>query len=102
VSRNVYTVPLDTDLEQMLISAERYACGRRTYIVGDTTSYLISLLPHMSVWCLDVLKNDMREQAEYADRLGADVWGHACDKEKWDKFIAALDKEIERRVKSRQ
>ena len=100
MSRNVYTVPLDTDLEQMLISAERYACGRRTYIVGDTTSYLISLLPHMSDWCIKVLKNDMNEQKAYAARSGANVWGHAYDKAKWDKFIAALDKEIERRVRN--
>ena len=99
---NTYTIPLDTSLEQMLISAERYACGRRTYIVGDTTSYLSHLLPRLSDWCLKVLQNDMREQTGYAERSGVDVWGHACDKEKWDKFIAALDKEIERRVKSRQ
>ena len=34
------TVPLCEKFEQMIVSAERYAFGRRTYIVSDTCAYI--------------------------------------------------------------
>ena len=56
-------VPLDKDFESMLISAVRYAFGRRTYIVDSTTSYVGFLLPKLSDWCLSILNRDYTDNA---------------------------------------
>ena len=91
-------VPLDRDFEQMLISAERYACGRMSYIVGTTVDYILSLLPHLSDWCIGVMQNDMKSEFEMYERapdlknLGMD-----CDYRQWVRFREALDAEMERR-----
>ena len=91
-------VPLDRDFEQMLISAERYACGRMSYIVGTTVDYILSLLPHLSDWCISVMQNDMKSEFEMYERapdlknLGMD-----CDYRQWVRFREAIDAEMERR-----
>ena len=89
---------LTRDLESMLISAERYACGRKTYIVGTTVTYLISLLPKLSDWCVDVLFRDMNTISDAVKVTGcAELWGDDCDRKEWARFIAALNEEIKRR-----
>lgn len=40
-----------SEYEHMLISAVRYALGRRTYIVGLTVNYVIKELPRLSDSC---------------------------------------------------
>lgn len=91
-------VPLDRDLEQMLISAERYACGRMTYIVGTTVDYILSMLPHLSDWCIGVMQNDMKSEFDMYERApNAKNLGMSCDYVKWLKFKDALDEEMERR-----
>lgn len=94
-------VPLDIHFEQMIISAERYACGRRTYIVSDTVNYILSLLPLLSDWCLGVMMTDMYTNLEYEATLsgkdGLSVFGDACDKREWMKFIEKCREEINKR-----
>ena len=91
-------VPLDRDFEQMIISAERYACGRMSYIVGTTVDYILSLLPHLSNWCIGVMQNDMKSEFDMYERapdlknLGMD-----CDYRQWVRFREALEAEMERR-----
>lgn len=91
-------IPLDKDFEQMLISAERYACGRRTYIVKETVDYILSLLPHLSDWCITVMQNDMKSEFDVAERMQRKI-GMSCDHEQWAKFRDALDEEMKGRVK---
>lgn len=87
-----HSIPLTRDIESMLISAERYALGRRTYIVSDTIRVLIELLPQLSDWCLDALAKDMRSQLALEQRReNPDVWGDACDRQEWYRLIAAID-----------
>lgn len=94
MSKTEKTLPLDRDLEMMLISAERYAFGRRSYVVGTTVDYLISLLPRLSDWCKDVLLRDLTDERERADRIGNwDYWGDECDKRAWLRFLDALNEE---------
>lgn len=89
---------LERNLEQMLISAERYACGRMSYIVGTTVDYILSLLPHLSDWCIGVMQNDMKSEFEmYEHAPNAKNLGMSCDYVKWLKFKDALDAEMERR-----
>ncbi len=93
-----YQVLLDTTLEQMLISAERYACGRMSYIVGTTVDYILSMLPHLSDWCIGVMQNDMKSAFEMYERApGLKNLGMDCDYRQWDNFRKALDAEMERR-----
>ena len=91
-------VRLDKDLEQMLIGAERYACGRRTYIVADTVNYLIAMMPYLSDWCLGVMRNDLESVFGMAERSGRkELLGDACDYMDWSKFCDALAVEISKR-----
>lgn len=89
-------VPITNKFEQMLISAERYACGRRTYIVKETVDYILSLLPHLSDWCITVMQNDMKSEFDMAERMQRKI-GMSCDHEQWVKFRDALDEEMKRR-----
>lgn len=94
------TLPLDLNLESMLISAERYAFGRRTYIVSMAVGYLIPLLPRLSNWCIGVMYQDLSDEQARAIRIGKwDYWGDPCDRADWMKLLDALGKEKEWRAK---
>ena len=89
---------IDKSLETMLISAERYACGRRTYIVSDTVNYILHLLPKLSDWCVGVMRQDMIDQFGMVQRTGNQyLMGDSCDYMEWSRFALALDEEVNRR-----
>lgn len=91
-------VPLDRNLEQMLISAERYACGRMSYIVATTVDYILSLLPYLSDWCIGVMQNDMKSEFEMYERApNIKNLGMDCDYRQWVRFKEALNAEMEGR-----
>ncbi|NBH61993.1 hypothetical protein D1841_18560 [Neglecta sp. X4] len=69
-----------TDYESVLICALRYALGRRSYMVGIVTRYIISEIPKLSNKCKKIMITDI-EQAPY--------YGDECDKDDW---IRLLDK----------
>ena len=52
-----------TDYEHMIISAERYALGRITYIVNLTVNYILQEIENdkLSDSCLDVIRKDIKE-----------------------------------------
>ena len=92
-------VPIDKDFEHMMISAVRYAFGRRTYIVLTTIEYVGLLIPKLSDWCLNVLQKDFESEKELAER--ANIWrtfGDPCDRVRWFKFYEALVAESKKRV----
>ena len=85
------TIPLTTDTETMLISAVRYACGRRTYIVGMTVGYMIPLLPRLSDWCINIMERDISEQFAMPERTGGNlILGDECDVRDWTRFLTAV------------
>lgn len=91
-------IPLDRDFEQMLISAERYACGRMTYIVGTTVDYILALLHNLSNWCIGVMQNDMKSEFEmYGRAPDLKNLGMDCDYRQWVRFREALNAEMESR-----
>lgn len=91
-------VPIDRDFEQMLISAERYACGRMSYIVATTVDYILSLLPYLSDWCIGVMQNDMKSEFEMYERApNLKTLGMEFDYKQWERFRDALNKEMEGR-----
>lgn len=95
---NQKTVPLDEPFEQMMISAERYAFGRRTYIVSKTVGYITPLIHELSDWCLGVLKDDLQSEIDLAERLGNySNFGHDCDRQNWLAMHKKVCEEIERK-----
>ena len=92
------TLELNQDLEQMLISAERYAVGRRTYMVGATVDYITPLLPVLSDWCLSILQNDLERERDLMMRVpGSEPFGDKIDCDKWLGFMNDLSAEIKKR-----
>lgn len=92
-------VAIDQSFEEILISAERYACGRRTYVVKDTVSYILALLPHLSNWCIGVMQNDLKSEFGLVERSGrTDMLGDDCDYRQLVKFRDELYAEMKRRA----
>lgn len=71
-----------TDYEHILISALRYALGRRTYIVEQTVDYIIKELPKLSFQCKRIMIHDIEHPL-----CG---YGDPCDKEDWMRLLAEL------------
>ena len=76
-----------TDYEHIIISAERYALGRMTYIVELTVNYILQEIDDdkLSDSCLDIIRNDIKEAKNY---------GMECDKEQWLKLLKRIEEVI--------
>ena len=76
-----------SDYEQMIISAERYALGRMTYIVEITVNYILKDIEEnkLSDECLDVIAEDIR----HTKNLGME-----CDKKDWLKLLDKIEEVI--------
>lgn len=76
-----------TDYEQIVISAERYALRRMTYIVELTVNYILQEIEEdkLSDSCLNVIKNDIKEARDY---------GMECDKKQWLKLLNRIEEVI--------
>ena len=72
-----------SDYEHMLISALRYALGRRTYIVEITVNYIIKEIPKLSDKCKAIMVHDIEHP------LGS--YGDECDKADWMRLLAELE-----------
>lgn len=70
-----------TDYEHILISALRYALGRRTYIVELTCRYIERQIPILSGYCKHLMIKDIESQKNYGDE---------CDKEDWMRLLDKL------------
>lgn len=98
IAEEIKIIALDSNFEQMLISAERYACGRRTYIVQDTVTYILGLLPFLSDWCIGVMQEDLKGKFIMYER--SDGWfslGDDCDRVKWELLRDRLNEEMNNR-----
>lgn len=101
-------IELNDNFETILICAERYACGRESYMPSLVIDYITPLLPHLSDRALSVLNDDMRMVDEMdrrhksleitpEDRYG--VWGDdLIDKPGWMRFWKAVRAEIKKRL----
>lgn len=75
--------------EQMLISAVRYALGRRSYIVSDTCEFVAGLRMKLSKKCLNILIRDIEGTMEMYHRSG-NLCGDACDEADWNRLLEKL------------
>lgn len=86
------------DDEMFFIAAERYAMGRRTYIVSTVAQYIKNRVPKLSDWCLGFLKQDYEEKQREQERCpDYKMFGDECDKKDWDAMYAAVTQELGRR-----
>jgi len=81
------------DLSAMLLSAERYALGRATYIVNWTCEVLTNNLDLITLHDKKVMIRDIK-QASY---LGWD-----CDKKEWMNLLKILENKVESEEKENE
>lgn len=76
-----------TDYEHIIVSAERYALGRMTYIVELTVNYILQEIEEdkLSDKCLYIISEDIKT----AQSLGME-----CDKEQWLKLLKRIEEVI--------
>ena len=76
-----------TDYEHIVISAERYALGRKTYIVELTVNYILQEIEEdkLSDSCLNVIRKDIKEAKDY---------GMECDQKQWLKLLKRIEEVI--------
>lgn len=72
------------DLSAMLIGAERYALGRRTYIVKWTCEFISNNLHLLTEKDKQVIIRDLENSTNYGDE---------CDKNEWMLLLNKLRKE---------
>ena len=70
-----------TDLSMLLVSAERYALGRRTYIVSWTCDVIKNNLHLLTKKDKDVMIRDIESAVNYGD---------SCDEREWKKLLKVL------------
>lgn len=85
-------IELDENLESILICAERYACGRRTYMPGIVVGYIKPLITMLSDKTLAVIYNDISD-AVARDDLG----DPEIDAPLWIDLFNAIGERLERR-----
>lgn len=71
------------DISAMLLSAERYALGRQTYIVEWTCSFIANNLHLITEGNRKVMIRDIEQQEEYG-------YGMKCDEEQWINLLKIL------------
>lgn len=74
------------DLSTMLVSAERYALGRRTYIVQWTCEFITKNLNLITEKDKQVMIRDIEKPISYGDE---------CDKICWLKLLEVLKRSLE-------
>lgn len=75
------------DISMMLVSAERYALGRRTYIVSWTCELIDENMHLLTYKDKNVMIRDIKEAYSYGDE---------CDKQNWMILLEKLRKEVEK------
>ncbi|MGX2974437.1 hypothetical protein ACWIUH_05565 [Ursidibacter arcticus] len=80
------------EFQMLIISAERYAIGRMTYVVSETCDLIANYLPSLSNNTLSVLIRDIKS---YPKDSGS--YGSKCDNENWLNLLSLLEAEYEKR-----
>ena len=69
------------DLSMILVSAERYALGRRTYIVNWTCEFIENNLALLTEKDRQVMIRDLENPISYGDE---------CDEKDWKRLLEVL------------
>ena len=76
-----------TNYEHIVISAVRYALGKKTYMVGLTVNYILEEIEYdkLSDECLIIIRRDIKNAEDY---------GMECDKKQWLKLLNRIEEVI--------
>lgn len=85
-------IEIDENFETILICAERYACGRRTYMPGIVEDYITPLIPQLSDKTLVVLRNDIEDASMWGSLGNPDI-----DAPLWLGLLERIKNELKRR-----
>lgn len=83
-------VPIDDDFQEMLVSAERYALGRMTYIVSLTVDYITPMIRNLDLKYINIMIDDITGHSDLGYGMDMD--------EEWEKLLSRLRAEKERRT----
>ena len=72
-----------SDISAMLVSAVRYALGRRTYIVEWTCNFIKNNIHLLTDKDIQIIIQDIERQKEYG-------YGNECDKKIWLSLLEFL------------
>lgn len=78
------------DLEMMLLSALRYALGRRSYITSATAEWVRRYWNQLSPAFQGFIIRDLREELERYERMGMTL-GEQVDHDGWVKLLRVLE-----------
>lgn len=82
-------IELNDDFESILVCAERYSCGRMTYMPSVVVDFITPLLSQISTKTLVVFKRDIE---------GAGYYGsESIDKPLWMSFLKSVNDELRER-----
>ena len=81
------TIKIDRDLKDIVISALRYALGRKTYITGLTSDFIINNPSLIDERVKKVMIKDLEEYFAYRDCYYND---DECDYQSWLKLYEFL------------
>ena len=73
------------DLSMILVSAERYALGRKTYIVNWTCEFIENNLALLTDKDRQVMIRDLENPISYGDD---------CDENDWKRLLAKLKEKV--------
>lgn len=81
-------IEIDSDLKDIVISALRYAIGRRTYITSETTNFIINHLELIDERVKTIMIKDLEE---YFDLRHSKFYNDDdCDYQNWIKLYKFL------------
>lgn len=91
-------IELNSDFEEILIYAERYALGRRTYAVSNVVGFIRPMISLLETKTLATIRSDIEEVSRQVERTGIDgLWGMECDKREWLRLLSAIKIEMANR-----
>lgn len=79
----------------VVVSAVRYALGRKTYIVGMTVDLVINLWPNLDDGDREIIRRDVSEELALWQRV-PDFGPHQCDIDEWRRLLMAVAAAAER------
>ena len=86
---------IDENFETMLICAERYALGRKSYMPSLVIGYITPLIPKLSLKTLRVMERDLDEAGKYGEGGYGD---ETIDKPGWIAFLGKIRDELKGRT----
>lgn len=82
------TIKVDRDLKDIVISALRYSLGRKTYITGQTSDFIMKHPELIDARVKNVMLRDLEEYFAYRDCYYND---DECDYQSWLRLYKFLE-----------